>query len=97
MRNAAATIPPKPETRAVNLRVRDDVRALIDRAARSHGKSRSDFMIDAARRAAEEALLDQCLVRVDTESFDRFVQLLDAPPSGDGFARLMNRSAPWSE
>ena len=51
-------------TKAVNLRVRDDIRALIDRAARSHGKSRSDFMIDAARRAAEEALLDECLVRV---------------------------------
>ena len=97
MRNAAATIPPKPETSAVNLRVRDDVRALIDRAARSHGKSRSDFMMDAARRAAEEALLDQCLVRVDGDSFDRFVKMLDAPPSGDGFARLMNRPAPWRE
>lgn len=97
MSNAAVSISPKPETKAVNLRVRDDVRALIDRAARSHGKSRSDFMIDAARRAAEEALLDQCLVRVDLESFDRFVQLLDAPPSGDGFARLMATPAPWSE
>ena len=39
-------------TCAVNLRVRDDVRALIDRAAKTHGKSRSEFMIDAARRAA---------------------------------------------
>jgi uncharacterized protein (DUF1778 family) len=97
MRNAAATIPPEPETSAVNLRVRDDVRALIDRAARSHGKSRSDFMIDAARRAAEEALLDQCLVRVDAESFDCFVQMLDVPPSGHGFAHLMSQPELWSE
>jgi uncharacterized protein (DUF1778 family) len=52
-------------TRAVNLRVREDIRDLIDRAAQSQGKSRSEFMIDAARRAAEDALLDQTLVRVD--------------------------------
>ncbi len=45
--------------RPVNLKVRDDVRVLIDRAAKAHGKTRSDFMIDAARRAAEDALLDQ--------------------------------------
>jgi uncharacterized protein (DUF1778 family) len=36
---------------AVNLRMREDLRGLIDRAAKAHGKSRSDFMIEAARRA----------------------------------------------
>lgn len=96
-RSIAATVPTKTETKAVNLRVRDDIRALIDRAARSHGKSRSDFMIDAARRAAEDALLDQCLVRVDEDSFAAFAKLLDVPPSGDGFARLMNAPAPWGK
>jgi uncharacterized protein (DUF1778 family) len=89
--------PARTETKAVNLRVRDDVRALIDRAARSRGTSRSDFMIEAARRAAEEALLDQCLVRVDADSFERFAALLDAPPAGDGFARLMQAPAPWEK
>lgn len=83
------------ETKPVNLRVRDDVRNLIDRAARSRGTSRSDFMIDAARRAAEEALLDQCLVRVDGASFDHFAAVLDAPPGGDGFERLMQARPPW--
>jgi uncharacterized protein (DUF1778 family) len=53
------------QTHAVNLRVRHDIRSLIDRAAKVQGKTRSDFMIDAARRAAEESLLDQALVRVD--------------------------------
>lgn len=96
-RMTATSISSKAETKAVNLRVRDDVRALIDRAARSHGKSRSDFMIDAARRAAEDALLDQCLVRVDEDSFAAFAKLLDVPPSGDGFARLMNAPAPWGK
>lgn len=81
--------------RAVNLRIRDDVRSLIDRAARMRGKTRSDFMIDAARRAAEDALLDQTLVTVDAESYQQFLSVLDQPPSGEGFARLMNAPAPW--
>lgn len=82
-------------TCAVNLRVRDDVRALIDRAAKSSGRSRSDFMIDAARRAAEEALLDQTLVRVDSATYAHFLAVLDQPPSGDGFDRLMRAGKPW--
>lgn len=83
------------QTHAVNLRVRSDTRSLIDRAARAHGKSRSDFMIDAARRAAEDALLDQTLVRVDQKTYEYFLEVLDKPPSGEGFERLMQARKPW--
>ena len=83
------------QTHAVNLRVRSDIRALIDRAAKAQGKTRSDFMIDAARRAAEESLLDQALVRVDQKTYDYFVEVLDRPPGGDGFERLMAAKKPW--
>jgi uncharacterized protein (DUF1778 family) len=83
------------QTHAVNLRVRGDTRSLIDRAAKAHGKSRSDFMIDAARRAAEDALLDQTLVRVDSEAYDYFLEVLDRPPGGEGFERLMHARRPW--
>ena len=82
-------------TKPVQLRIRKDITDLFDRAAGAHGKSRSDFMIDAARRAAEDALLDQTLVRVDHESFQHYLAALDKPPSGDGFARLMNAPKPW--
>lgn len=82
-------------TRAVNLRIREDVRGLIDRAARAQGKTRSDFMIDAARRAAEEAILDQTLVRVDPDSYQSYLAVLDTPPGGEGFERLMSASKPW--
>jgi uncharacterized protein (DUF1778 family) len=88
---------PTPETRAkpINLRIREDVRILIDRAAKIRGKTRSDFMIDAAYRAAEDTLLDQTLVKVDEESYRHFLAVLDQPPSGEGFARLMNARKPW--
>ena len=84
-------------THAVNLRVRGDIRALIDRAAQAHGKTRSDFMIEASRRAAEEALLDQSLVRVDPETHAHFLNVLDQPPGGEGFDRLMKASRPWEK
>jgi uncharacterized protein (DUF1778 family) len=81
--------------RPVNLRIREDVRNIIDRAASLRGKSRSDFMIDAAYRAAEDTLLDQTLVRVDEESYRHFLSVLDQPPAGNGFDRLMNAPKPW--
>jgi uncharacterized protein (DUF1778 family) len=83
--------------RAINLRLHDETRALIDRAAQVRGKSRSEFMIEAARRAAEEALLDQTLVRVDAETYGRFVRVLDRPPASKGFERLMNAPRPWEK
>lgn len=82
-------------TRAVNLRVREDIRDLIDRAAQGLGKSRSEFMIDAARRAAEETLLDQTLVRVDPETYAHFLSVLDQPPGGESYQRLMKAPKPW--
>lgn len=82
--------------RAINLRMRDDVRAIIDRAAKIRGKTRSDFMIDAAYRAAEDTLLDQTLVKVDAESYRHYLEVLDQPPEREGFARLMNAPKPWS-
>ncbi|MDR3425424.1 MAG: DUF1778 domain-containing protein [Alphaproteobacteria bacterium] len=85
------------QTHAVNLRVRGDVRALIDRAARAQGRTRSDFMIEAARRSAEDALLDQTLVRVDRKTYDSFLRALDAPPDGTGFNRLMKARKPWAK
>jgi uncharacterized protein (DUF1778 family) len=84
-----------PRTRALSLRVREDIRDLIDQAARSQGRSRSDFMVDAARRAAEEALLDRTLVRVDAETYEFFLAVLDQSPECEGFERLMRAPSPW--
>jgi uncharacterized protein (DUF1778 family) len=89
-----AAAPNDSTTRAVNLRVREDIRNLIDRAAQGQGKSRSEFMIDAARRAAEDALLDQTLVRVDPETYAHFINVLDSPPGGAGYKRLIKAAKP---
>ena len=79
----------------VNLRIREDIRKVIDRAASIRGKTRSDFMIDAAYRAAEDTLLDQTLVRVDEDSYRHYLVILDQPPGGESFERLMKAPKPW--
>jgi uncharacterized protein (DUF1778 family) len=82
--------------KAVYLRVREDTRALIDKAANIQGRSRSDFMIEAAHRAAEEAILDQRVIMISGESYDHFLAVLERPPEvNEKLRRLMRTKAPW--
>lgn len=41
------------------------------------------------------ALLDQTLVWIDQKTYDYFVAVLDQPPGGEGFERLMSARKPW--
>ncbi|NWG32714.1 MAG: DUF1778 domain-containing protein [Rhodocyclaceae bacterium] len=86
--------PAKRET--LNLRIKAGERGLIDRAARASGKTRTDFILDAARRAAEQTLVEQALIRVGPEAFDAFLALLDAPPApNERLRRTMRTPPPW--
>jgi uncharacterized protein (DUF1778 family) len=81
----------------VNLRIREETRLLIDRAARAQGRSRSDFMIEAARRAAEEAILDQTVLHLDSQDYDAFLAILDKDAEGEAAAKLMAAPTPWAK
>lgn len=81
---------------AINIRVRPDERALIDQAAVISGKSRSEFMLEAARRAAADAILDRTLFRLQPAAFAKFRALLDAPPKPNARLRkLLETAPPW--
>jgi uncharacterized protein (DUF1778 family) len=80
----------------LNVRVKSEDRNLIDRAARLLGKSRTDFLLESARRAAQDALLDQTLFKVSPSVYAEFVARLDAPPApNDRLRRTMTTPAPW--
>jgi uncharacterized protein (DUF1778 family) len=80
----------------INLRVDQRRRALIDRAAETAGKNRSEFMLDAACREATAVLLDQRLFLVDDKAFKRFNDALDkAPADNPRLRRLLATKAPW--
>jgi uncharacterized protein (DUF1778 family) len=80
----------------LNMRIRSEDRNLFDWAAQAQGKTRTDFIIEAARRAAEEALLDRHVIHVGAEAYDAFVARLDSPPApNERLARTMQTAAPW--
>ena len=82
---------------AINLRAKPEQRDLIDQAAAMLGKSRSDFMLEAACERAQAVLLDQVFFKLDKGRFKDFMQLLDAPPApNEGLERLMAVRAPWA-
>lgn len=81
---------------AINLRAHPEQRALIDSAAEVVGKSRSDFMLEAACERAQGVLLDQVFFRLSDAKFRAFNKLLDAPPARNpGLDRLMAVREPW--
>ena len=51
----------------INLRIETHTRQLIDDAAAILGKTRTEFMIESARRQAIDVLLDQRLFALDSE------------------------------
>ena len=86
--------PAKRET--LNIRIRPDERGLIDRAARLQGKNRTDFVLEAARRAAEDALADRTFFVVSREAYAAFVKRLDAQPrANERLRQTMQHRAPW--
>jgi uncharacterized protein (DUF1778 family) len=81
---------------SLNLRIKPKERGLIDCAAKSLGKNRTDFMLDAARRAAEEILLDRTIFTVSAKAYAEFLARLDAPPKrNERLRRTMRTSATW--
>lgn len=88
----------EPKRQSLNLRIKPEERNLIDRAARASGKNRSEFILEASRRAAEETLLDRALLRVDPESFAAFQARLDAPAAPNArLLKTMQTKAPWDD
>jgi uncharacterized protein (DUF1778 family) len=80
----------------LNLRIPSAERNLIDRAAASMGTTRTDFILRAARRAAEDALLDRAILSVSPEAYAEFLARLDAPPQpNERLRHTMQAPAPW--
>nr|WP_244395983.1 DUF1778 domain-containing protein [Beijerinckia indica] len=83
---------------SINLRIETGTRQLIDDAAAILGKTRTEFMIESARREAVDVLLDQRLFVLDPARYDAFVQALDNPPApGPKLKSLLRRTPAWQK
>ncbi|HEV2956532.1 MAG TPA: DUF1778 domain-containing protein [Xanthobacteraceae bacterium] len=82
----------------IQIRASAETKAILNRAASLRGQKLSEFMLDSARRQAEETLLDQRTFFLDARAHEKFLALLDNPitPSKELRAR-MNRKPSWME
>lgn len=81
---------------SLNIRIKPEVRDLIDRAAKLRGKNRTDFILESARVAAEDTLLDQVVMAVSPQAFEQFQARLDMPPNpNQRLRKTMITPAPW--
>jgi uncharacterized protein (DUF1778 family) len=80
----------------IQIRTSVATKAILHRAATLRGQKLSEFMLDSARRQAEETILDQRSFFLDPEAHKAFLAMLDAPaaPSRELRAR-MNRKPSW--
>ena len=81
---------------ALSLRISAKDRQLIDKAADTLNKTRTEFMLDSARAAATDALLDRRLFVLDEADFKSFAKALArAPAASDVAKKLGKRPTPW--
>ena len=80
----------------IQIRATAEAKAILNRAAALRGQKLSEFMLESARRQAEETILDQRTFFLDDDAHARFLALLDSPPEPSTKARArLNRKAPW--
>lgn len=70
--------------------------AMIDHAAGLRGRSRTDFVREAALRAAELVIMESVPLRMSSDGFEAFARAVSAPgaPALEMIESL-SREAPW--
>ncbi len=82
----------------LGLRATPEQEAVLRRAAEVSHKSLTDFILDAAYQAAEQALLDQRLFVVSGSQYQALLEMLDRPESKNaGLADLFSRKPVWAK
>lgn len=80
----------------LGLRATPEQETVLRRAAEVAHKSLTDFVLDAAYRAAEQTLLDQRLFMVSGSQYQALLDMMDRPESENpGLADLFSRRPAW--
>lgn len=79
----------------IQIRASAGTKAILSRAASLRGQKLSEFMLDSARRQAEETILDQRAFFLDPDAHEKFLDMLDAPnkPVEELRARMTRKPA----
>jgi uncharacterized protein (DUF1778 family) len=86
----------KRKEHPLSMRLPESDIAIIDRAASLRGRSRTDFVREAAVRAAEEVIMETLPIRMSDAGFSAFLEALSgAVKPVPEMAALFDREAPW--
>ena len=78
----------------IEVRTTPSMKALLQRAAISSHKSITEFLLEAGMSAAEDALINRRLFRLNDEQWQAFQDVLDRPVTEKPrLARLMARKS----
>lgn len=91
-------MPAKPDRKEhpLSMRLPEADIAIIDRAAGLRGRSRTEFVRDAAVRAAEDVLMEASPIRMSAKGFAAFMKAVSAPAAPVAeLVALAKRRAPW--
>jgi uncharacterized protein (DUF1778 family) len=86
----------KRKEHPLSMRMPETDIAIIDRAATLRGRSRTDFVREAAVRAAEDVLMETAPIRMSATGFKAFIDALAKPARPVREMReLFEHTAPW--
>jgi uncharacterized protein (DUF1778 family) len=80
----------------ITMRLPEQIKELIDRAAAVVDKTRTEFVLESVRQRAVDVLLDQRVFHLDELASETFAQALENPPPPvEALRALMKSKAPW--
>ncbi len=86
------------KTHRWNMRVAEDVDAIVRMAAEQTNQPLTDFVVRAARVLAEDTLADRRVFRLDDAAWDEFVEILDRPARAvPELARLLSSASVFDD
>lgn len=88
---------PVTREKTINLRATSSQKAVIEQAAKTSGKTRTAFILDATLQRAEAVLADRTHFVLSDSQMKRFVAALDAPlPNARALRSLLSRKPHWT-
>jgi uncharacterized protein (DUF1778 family) len=86
---------PRHDT-SVSIRMPQQTKELIEKAATSVNRTFSAFVVESAREQAVDVLLDQTVFNLSADQAEAFALALDNPPAPtDKLRELMQSKSPW--
>jgi uncharacterized protein (DUF1778 family) len=80
-RRGSLMVAAQPRNSRIEARIAPDTLAAVRRAAEIQGRSVSDFVVDAARRAAEETIRETQMIRLTLADQEKVAEILSQPPA----------------